>query len=75
MKEKQKIKEKILDALEDKPEGAITFSEEARKLSNKKLKEEIEGIEWHISNSSYGMWELKWREALYQEADRRKLEL
>lgn len=66
-------KEQILDALEDNK--TINLSDDAKKLSDKKLREEIEGIEWHIAESSYGRYELMWREALYQEADRRGLKL
>ena len=68
----QETKIKILKALEENKKP-ITFSEMAKKLSNKKLKEEIEGIEWHIKYSSYGMWELRWREALYKEKYERHL--
>ena len=53
----------------------LNLKEDAEKLSNKKLKEEIEGIEQHISEFSYGRFELIWREALYKESERRKLKI
>lgn len=74
MKDNKETKQRILDALEDK-EKTINLLNDAKKLSNKKLKEEIEGIEWHIAESSFGRWELMWREALYKEAENRNLKL
>lgn len=73
-KKTKELKEEILKALEDKPETTINLLKEAHKLTDKKLKEEIEGIEWHIAESSFGRWELAWREALYKEANKRGLE-
>lgn len=48
---------------------------EVKDMSDKKLIEELEGIEEHIENFSYGMSELMYREELYREINKRGIKL
>ena len=41
------------------------------KMTKRELKDEINAIEWQISESSSGRWELQYRESLYAEANKR----
>lgn len=48
---------------------------EIKDMNKKELIEELEGIEDHIENFSYGKSELFYREELYREIAKRGIEL
>lgn len=48
---------------------------EIKDMSDKELIKELEGIENHIENFSYGRSELIYREQLYKEIEKRGIEL
>lgn len=48
---------------------------EIKDMTNKELKEEWDGIEYHIRNFAYGRFELNYREDLEREANKRGIML
>ena len=44
-------------------------------MTKKELGQELDGIEQHIAEFSYGKYELHYREAIYQEIERRGYEV
>ena len=48
---------------------------ELKDMTNKELLNQLNDIENHISNLGYGRFELNYREEIYREIDKRKLDI
>lgn len=51
------------------------MTKEIKDMNNKELIEELNGIEQHIQLFAYGKFELRYRESLFKEIDKRGIEI